>query len=42
MLPLPRRGEGGVEQGGDACIALGEAFFAFHPHFVLEPKSHLT
>ncbi len=23
MIPLPRRGGGGVERGGDACIALG-------------------
>jgi hypothetical protein len=29
-----------VERGGDACIALGGAFFAFHPRFVLEPSLH--
>jgi hypothetical protein len=37
VIPLPRRGGGGGERGGDACIALGGACFAFHPHFVLEP-----
>ena len=37
MIPLPRRGGGGVEWGGDACIALGGAVFAFHPRLVLEP-----
>ncbi len=39
MIPLPRRGGGGVERGGDACIALGGAVFAFTPRFVLEPTS---
>ncbi len=38
MIHMPRRGGGGVERGGDACIALGGAFFAFHPRFVLEPQ----
>ncbi len=38
LIPLPRRGGGGVERGGDARIALGGAFFAFHPRFVLEPQ----
>jgi hypothetical protein len=38
MLHLPRRGGGGVERGGDACIALGGAFFTFHLRFVLEPQ----
>ena len=36
--PLPRRGGGGVERGGDACIALGGAVFAFHTRFELEPR----
>ncbi len=39
MIPLPRRGGGGVERGGDACIALGGAFFACNPRFVLEPPT---
>ena len=37
ILPLPRRGGGGVERGGDACIALGGACFAFYSRLVLEP-----
>jgi hypothetical protein len=40
MLPLPRRGGGGVERGGDACIALGGAVFAFHPRLVVEPGTN--
>ncbi len=38
MIRLPRRGGGGVEWGGDACIALGGAFFACNPRLVLEPS----
>ncbi len=37
MIHLPRRGGGGVERGGDACIALGGACFAYNPRVVLEP-----
>ena len=37
MIPLPRRGGGGVERGGDACIALGGACLPYNPHFVVEP-----
>ena len=36
LILLSRRGGGGVERGGDACIALGGAFLAFHPCLVLE------
>jgi hypothetical protein len=31
MIPLPRRGGGGVEWGGDACIALGGQYSPFTP-----------
>jgi hypothetical protein len=35
MIPLPRRG--GVEWGGDACIAFGGVSFIFSTRFLLVP-----